>query len=43
MYLLDFDYCSIDLKVIDLADLILKGIKMWLFNFEKAIDVIKKL
>ena len=41
MYLLDFDYCSIDLKVIDLADLILKGIKNVAFNFEKAIEMIK--
>lgn len=41
MYLVDFDYCSIELKVMDLADLILKGIKNVAFNFEKAVEVIK--
>ncbi|MDS0528122.1 CotS family spore coat protein [Clostridium sp. SHJSY1] len=41
MYLIDFDYCSIDLRIMDVADLILKGIKEAAFDFEKAIDVIK--
>lgn len=41
MYLIDFDYCSIDLRIMDIADLILKGIKDAVFDFDKAIDVIK--
>lgn len=41
MYLIDFDYCTIDLRIMDVADLILKGIKDAAFDFEKAIDVIK--
>jgi CotS family spore coat protein len=40
MYLIDFDYCSIDLRIMDLADLILKGIKNVAFDFNKALDVI---
>ncbi|WP_185966835.1 CotS family spore coat protein [Clostridium sp. HBUAS56017] len=41
MYLIDFDYCSIDLRIMDISDLILKGIKDAAFDFNKAADVIK--
>lgn len=41
MYLIDFDYCSIDLRVMDLADIILKGIKNAAFDFDKAIEGIE--
>ena len=40
IYLIDFDYCTIDLPIMDLCDLILKGIKNVAFEFEKAKDVI---
>lgn len=40
MYLIDFDYCSIDLRIMDLADLLLNGIKNVAFDFSKALDVI---
>lgn len=40
LYLIDFDYCSIDLRVVDLADLILKGIKNAGFDIDKALSVI---
>ncbi|MGG7176954.1 CotS family spore coat protein [Clostridium paraputrificum] len=40
MYLIDFDYCSIDLRIMDLADLVLKGIKNAAFDIDKALDVI---
>ena len=33
MYLIDFDYCSIDLRIMDLADLLLNGIKNVAFDF----------
>lgn len=41
MYLIDFDYSSIDLRIMDLADIILKGIKNAAFDVEKAIGIIK--
>lgn len=41
IYLIDFDYCTIDLPIMDLCDLILKGIKNVAFDFQKANDVIK--
>ncbi|NLK94318.1 MAG: CotS family spore coat protein [Clostridiales bacterium] len=34
--LIDFDYLTIDLKVVDIADLLLKGIKNNAFDYEKA-------
>lgn len=37
VYIIDFDYCSIDLKVMDIADILLKGIKNAAFDFDKAI------
>lgn len=40
MYLIDFDYCAIDLRVMDLADLVLKGVKNAGYDFQKAIRVI---
>ena len=40
MYLIDFDYCSIDLRIMDLADLILKVIKNAAFDLDKAISII---
>lgn len=40
IYLIDFDYCSIDLRVMDVADIVLKGIKNAAFDFEKAIEVL---
>ena len=40
MNLIDFDYCTIDLRVVDLADFILKGIKNVAFDIEKAIEAI---
>ena len=41
MYLIDFDYCSIDLRIMDLCDLILKGIKNAAFDLDKAINIIE--
>lgn len=41
MYLIDFDYSSIDLRIMDLADIVLKGIKNAAFDVDKAIGVIK--
>lgn len=35
--LIDFDYCTIDLRIVDLADFILKSIKNVAFDIEKAI------
>ncbi|HEY5525365.1 MAG TPA: CotS family spore coat protein [Clostridium sp.] len=40
MYLIDFDYCSVDLRIMDLADLLLNGIKNVAFDFSKALEVI---
>lgn len=39
--LIDFDYCTIDLRIVDLADFILKGIKNVAFDIEKAIEAIE--
>ncbi|MDU2994428.1 MAG: phosphotransferase, partial [Clostridium sp.] len=41
MYLIDFDYCSIDLRIMDLTDLILKGIKNAAFDVDKAVNIIE--
>lgn len=41
MYLIDFDYSSVDLRIMDLADLILNGIKNVAFDFNKALEVIE--
>lgn len=41
IYLIDFDYCSIDLRILDLADIILKGIKNAGFDFDKAVEGIE--
>ncbi|MBE6050906.1 MAG: CotS family spore coat protein [Clostridium sp.] len=41
MHLIDFDYCSVDYRVMDIADIILKGIKNVAFEPAKAIDLIK--
>lgn len=38
--LIDFDYASIDMRFIDIADILSKGIKDVCFDLEKAIDVI---
>jgi len=40
--LIDFDYLSIDLRVMDVSDLILKGIKNVAFDLEKGMDIIKE-
>jgi CotS family spore coat protein len=40
--LIDFDYLTIDLRVMDVADLILKGIKNVAFDLEKGIDIIQE-
>lgn len=42
IYIIDFDYCSIDLKVVDIADLLLKGIKESAFDIDKSKDVLKE-
>ena len=41
MYLIDFDYSSIDLRVMDIADIILKGIKNAAFDIDKSINLIE--
>ena len=41
MFLIDFDYCTIDLRINDLADLILKGIKNAAFDIDKALKAIE--
>lgn len=40
--LIDFDYLTIDLRVMDVADLLLKGIKNVAFDLEKGIEIIKE-
>lgn len=42
IYIIDFDYCSVDLKVIDIADLLLKGIKESAFDIDKSKEVLKE-
>ncbi|MGL4774434.1 MAG: CotS family spore coat protein [Clostridium sp.] len=39
--LLDFDYCSIGLRVIDLGDFIIKSIKNAAYDIEKGINALK--
>lgn len=39
-YFIDFDYCSIDLKVVDLADFINKSIKNLAFDWHRAQNII---
>ena len=41
IYLLDFDYASIDLRIADVADLLLKGIKNVAFDFKKGMEVLE--
>ncbi|SFU77067.1 spore coat protein, CotS family [Clostridium sp. DSM 8431] len=41
MYLIDFDYSSVDLRVMDIADIILKGIKNAAFDVYKSIELVK--
>ncbi|MBE6048389.1 MAG: CotS family spore coat protein [Clostridium sp.] len=41
MYLIDFDYSSVDLRIMDIADIILKGIKNAAFDIDKSIDLIE--
>lgn len=41
MHLIDFDYCSIDYRVMDISDILLKGIKNVAFDVDKAINLIK--
>lgn len=41
MYLIDFDYSSVDLRVMDIADIILKGIKNAAFDIDKSIKLIE--
>ena len=38
--MIDFEYASIDLSIIDLGDILLKGIKNAAFDFEKCIEII---
>lgn len=38
--LIDFDYCTIDLRVMDVADFVLKSVKNVAFDFEKAVEAI---
>ncbi|MGL5152585.1 MAG: CotS family spore coat protein [Clostridium sp.] len=39
--ILDFDYCSIDLRVVDLADFIIKSIKSSAYDVDKGVQAIK--
>lgn len=41
MCLIDFDYSSVDLRVMDIADIILKGIKNAAFDIDKSFELIK--
>lgn len=41
IYLLDFDYLSIDLRIVDIADLLLKSIKNVAFDFDKGMEVLE--
>ena len=41
MHLIDFEYCSIDYRVMDISDILLKGIKNVAFDVDKAINLIK--
>lgn len=38
--LIDFDYCTIDLRVVDIADFVLKSVKNVAFDIEKAQEAI---
>lgn len=40
-YFIDFDYCTIDIRVKDLATFILKSIKNFSFNIEKCKEILK--
>lgn len=42
IYLIDFDYLTIDLRIMDIADLLLKGIKNAAFDLEKSVDILKE-
>ena len=41
MYLIDFDYSSIDLRIMDIADIVLKGIKNAAFDIDKSISMLE--
>lgn len=40
--IIDFDYCNIDMRVMDIADIVLKGIKNVVFDVDKAINAIEE-
>lgn len=40
--LIDFDYATVDLRVLDLGDIVLKGIKNVAFELEKGVKIIEK-
>lgn len=40
--LIDFDYATVDLRIIDLGDILLKGIKNAAFDIEKGVNIINE-
>ena len=40
--LIDFDYATVDIRILDLADILLKGIKNVAFELEKGLNIIEE-